>query len=175
MKDIRVPNSEQCWRVLRATPGILRGLLGAAKREQLDWRPSAERWSITMVVAHLAQVEVKGFRERFQAMLAADGPELESYDQEALFRAEKQFDVYEEMTRFEEERGQTLAMLDKLPEGVGARGGRHAELGPITIAQLINEFAFHDLGHIRQVIELYRSCVFFPEMGAYQKYYRIAP
>ncbi len=28
-------------------------------------------------------------------------------------------------------------------------------------AQLLNEFAFHDLGHIRQVMELYRSHVFY--------------
>jgi hypothetical protein len=36
------------------------------------------------------------------------------------------------------------------------------------MAQLLNEFAFHD-GHIRQVLELYRSHVLYPEMGAYQR------
>jgi hypothetical protein len=39
----------------------------------------------------------------------------------------------------------------------------------------LNESAFHDLGHIRQVMELYRSHVFYPEMGAYRGYYKINP
>jgi hypothetical protein len=79
------------------------------------------------------------------------------------------------MARFEEERGQTLALLEGMPHGAGERSGRHAELGAITVAQLLNEFAFHDLGHIRQVTELYRAHVFYPEMGAYRGYYKIDP
>src|ERR1035438_10259991 len=51
MPDIRVPNSERCLRVLQQTRGILRNLLSLATREQLDWRPSSERWSIGMVLA----------------------------------------------------------------------------------------------------------------------------
>jgi hypothetical protein len=175
MKDLRVPNSEQCLWVLHETPGILRNLLFLATREQLDWRPSAERWSITMVLAHLAEVEIKGFRSRFVALLGADRPLLASYDQLALFRSRTDFEPYAEMARFEEERGQTLALLEAMPEGVGGRSGRHAELGKITVADLLNEFAFHDLGHIRQVMELYRAHVFYPEMGVYKGYYKINP
>jgi len=175
MTDMRVPNSEACRQVLRQTPGILRSLLSLAAREQLDWRPSAGRWSISMVLAHLAEVEIKGFRDRFEAMLGADRPLLPSYDQWALFRRRTQFDPYAEMARFEEERGRTLGLLEGMPDGAGERPGRHAELGIISIAQLVNEFAFHDLGHIRQVMELYRAHVFYPEMGAYQGYYKINP
>jgi hypothetical protein len=175
MPDTRVPNSERCLRILRQTPGILRNLLSLAAREQLDWRPSSERWSITMVLAHLAEVEIQGFRNRFQAMLDADRPLLASYNQLALFQQQAQFDPYGEMARFEEERGETLALLQGMPDGAGERSGQHEELGSITIAQLLNEFAFHDLGHIRQVIELYRSHVFYPEMGVYRGYYKINP
>lgn len=128
-----------------------------------------------MVLAHLAQVEIKGFQERFEAMLGAKQPLLPAYDQLALFRSGTRFDPYESMARFEEERVATLVLLENIPEGGGERSGRHEELGVITVAQLINEFAFHDLGHIRQVMELYRSRVFYPEMGIYQGYYQIAP
>jgi hypothetical protein len=51
---------------------------------------------------------------------------------------------------------------------VGARTGRHEELGILSCSQLLNEFAFHDLGHIRQVAELYRSHAFYPKMGVFQ-------
>jgi hypothetical protein len=49
-------------------------------------------------------------------------PLLQSYDQLAA-----------EMVRFEEERGATLA-----------------QLGAISVAQLLNESALHDLGHMRR-------------------------
>jgi hypothetical protein len=175
MPDIHVPNSERCLRVLLQTPGILRDLLSPATTEQLGWQPSIDRWSISMVLAHLADVEIKGFRNRFEAMLGADRALLPSYDQLELFKRQKQFDPYADLARFEEERGETLALLHAMPEGAGARSGQHEELGTITVAQLLNEFAFHDLGHIRQVMELYRAHVFYLEMGAYQSYYKISP
>jgi hypothetical protein len=179
MPDLSIPNCERCLRILHQTPGILRSLLSQATPEQLDWRPSPERWSIAMVLAHLAEVEAKGFRSRYSAMLeaasGADRPLLRSYDQLALFRRRTQFDPYAEMARFEEERGATLALLQGMPDGAGERSGEHEELGTITVAQLLNESAFHDLGHIRQVMELYRSHVFYPDMGAYRGYYKIRP
>ena len=175
MADLRIPNCEACLRVLRQTPGILRNLLSLATAEQLDWRPSAERWSIGMVLAHLAEVEVKGFRNRYEAMLGAEGALMRSYDQLTLFRATAQFDPFAELARFEKERAETLALLQAMPDGAGRRSGRHEELGTITVAQLLNESAFHDLGHIRQVLELYRAHALYPEMGAYRGYYKINP
>ena len=175
MPDIRVPNFERCLRILQQTPGILRNLLSLATREQLDWRPSAERWSIGMVLAHLADVEIGGFRSRFEAMLGTDRPLLPSYDQWALFRSRTEFDPYAEIVRFEQRRGETLTLLQEMPEGAGERPGQHAELGTIAVAELLNEFAFHDLGHIRQAMELYRAHVFYPEMGAYRGYYKVNP
>jgi hypothetical protein len=179
MPDLRIPNYERSIRMLQQTPGMLRNLLSLATPEQLEWRPNAERWSIAMVLAHLAEVEVNRSRNRYVAMLAAapgaDRPLLRSYDQLALFRRKTQFDPYAEMARFEEERGETLALLEQMPEGAGERSGQHEELGTITVAQLLNEFAFHDLGHVRQVMELYRSHVFYPEMGVYRGYYKINP
>jgi len=175
MPDTRIPNFERCLRILQQTPGIFRNLLSLATREQLDWRPSSERWSVCMVLAHLADVEIGGFRSRFEAMLGTDRPLLPSYDQWALFRSGTECDPYAEMACFEEERGETLTLFEGMPEGAGERSGRHAELGTITVAQLLNEFAFHDLGHIRQAMELYRAHVFYPEMGAYRGYYKINP
>jgi hypothetical protein len=113
MPDLRIPNYERSIRMLQQTPGMLRNLLSLATPEQLEWRPNAERWSIAMVLAHLAEVEVNRSRNRYVAMLAAapgaDRPLLRSYDQLALFRRWTQFDPYAEMDRFEEERAETLA------------------------------------------------------------------
>ncbi|MBI3665349.1 MAG: hypothetical protein HY236_03855 [Acidobacteria bacterium] len=93
----------------------------------------------------------------------------------ALFRSGAPIKGAAELEKFERERKQTVAWLRSFPSGAGERAGRHEELGTITVAQLMNEFAFHDLGHIRQVAELYRSRVFYPRMGPYQNYYKINP
>ncbi len=161
--------------ILEQTPTVLSNLLTNATRDALDWRPSPDRWSISMVLAHLADVEVHGFTSRFTAIASQDDPLLPVYDQMALFQEEKRFDGRAELAAFEHMRRETLAWLNQLPSSVEMRTGRHEQLGVISFGQLLHELAFHDLGHIRQVIELYRSCIFYPNMGVFQSYYKINP
>ncbi len=161
--------------ILEQTPGILRSLLVAATRETMDWQPSPDRWSISMVLAHLADVETHGFMQRFQAMAAEASPFLPSYNQLARFADGKRFDGGEQLELFQERRRSTLEWLASLPESAAGRSGRHEELGVIQVGELLQEFAFHDLGHIRQIAELYRSHAHYPHMGGFQKYYKINP
>jgi hypothetical protein len=65
--------------------------------------------------------------------------------------------------------------VKSLPAEIGNRVGIHPELGRITIAQLLNEWAFHDLGHLRQIAELLRAYRFYPNLGAFQQYYTVNP
>ncbi len=161
--------------VLRQTPNVLRSLLANATTDDVAWQPSPERWSISMVLAHLADVELTGMLHRLRAIAHEDNPHLPFYDQLELFRSGKKFDGFGELASFENRRRDTLGLLDSLPASVGERTGQHAELGLISFSQLLHEFAFHDLGHIRQVAELYRSHAFYPNMGAFQRYYKINP
>ena len=161
--------------ILEHTPGILQSLLVAASREEMDWQPSPERWSISMVLAHLADVETHGFMQRFRAMVTEESPFLPSYDQHALFATGNRFDGPEQLELFRERRRSTLEWLAALPDSAADRSGRHEELGVIRVGELLHEFAFHDLGHIRQVAELYRSHAHYPHMGGFQKYYKINP
>lgn len=161
--------------ILEQTPGVLRAFLRSATPDDLDWQPAADRWSINMVLAHLADVEGKGFVSRFRAIAEQENPFLPSYDQLALFRSSRKFDGRAELDEFERQRGETLAWLKSVPASVAGRQGRHEQLGVLTFGQLLNELAFHDLGHIRQVIELYRSHAFYPNMGVFQSYYKINP
>jgi len=162
-------------RILEQTPGALHSLLANATGQDLDWQPSPDRWSISMVLAHLADVEIGGFRSRFRAIAEEDHPFLPAYDPAALFRSGASVDGRGELEKFQVRRAETLAWLKSLPPSVGARTGTHQELGDLTFDQLLNEFAFHDLGHIRQIIELYRSHAFYPKMGVFKNFYKINP
>ena len=62
-----------------------------------------------------------------------------------------------------------------------ARGGRQAqgacisEAGEITLAQMLHEWALHDLGHIRQIAELVRARKYLAGAGPLGKSYQLKP
>ncbi len=72
--------------VLEQTPIIIEKIVWAASDEQLHWKPAADRWSISEVLAHLADVEVVGFRDRIQLMLEKNNPQLERLRSERRLR-----------------------------------------------------------------------------------------
>jgi hypothetical protein len=47
--------------VLEQTPIIIEKIVWVAGDEQLYWKPAADRWSVSEVLAHLAEVEVIAF------------------------------------------------------------------------------------------------------------------
>jgi len=162
--------------VLEQTPIIIEKIVWAATDEQLHWKPAMDRWSISEVLAHLAEVEVVGFRERIQKMLDGDNPAIEGYDQNAAYAAGNYAGkAREHLKKFCHERDRSLSSLRYVPAAMIGRRGQHSVIGQITIGHLMNEWAFHDLGHIRQIAELYRSRAFFPSIGPFQQYYTIKP
>ena len=63
------------WAVLAQTPPRLQSLVGGATARELAWTTSPARWSITQIVAHLADAELVGlarpFRDRRRRHCAA--------------------------------------------------------------------------------------------------------
>jgi hypothetical protein len=162
---------------LETTPEMLRLLMEGLSVEDTGWKPAPERFSIAEALEHLSHAEGHCFRARVERMVEEDDPALEAYDQEAYFAsgrysgrgAEDSFD------HFEEQRELNVEYLRELPESAGDRAGKHPELGKITVSQLLNEWAFHDLGHIRQIAEIVRALKYYPHMGAFQAGYSIHP
>jgi hypothetical protein len=177
MSAIPSPEALPGLAVLEQAPIIIEKIIWAATEDQLHWKPAMDRWSISEVLAHLADVEVAGFRERVQRMLEKENPRLESYDQNAAYAAGKYSagQAREHLKQFCHERDRSLSWLRYIPAAKSSRTGQHVALGTITVGQLMHEWAFHDLGHIRQIAELYRSRAFFPRMGPFQCSYTIRP
>ena len=157
--------------LLAKTPQILEKLLGDLPGELLHWKPNADRWCISEVLAHLAALE-QVYAERVLRIMAEDAPPLARYDLEgAKARGEyARGSAGENLAHFTRTRLSTLTMLEGLPPSAGARTGAHSELGPITLAELLHEWAGHDLGHVRQIAELYRARAFYPNSGPFKKY-----
>lgn len=165
----------KCVQVLEKTPEILERIIEGVEPGDLGWRPSPQRWSISMVLAHLGDVEVRGFYSRFEAILKEDNPFLPPYAPAVLFQSGQEFEARSELANFRAARARTLEMLRGLSSEAADRTGRHQDFGTIAIEELLNEFAFHDLGHTRQLMELYRAHAFFPHIGAFQSIYKVNP
>ncbi|HEY6945233.1 MAG TPA: DinB family protein, partial [Candidatus Acidoferrum sp.] len=135
------------------------------------WKPKPDRWSISEVLAHLSALE-EVYADRVRRMISEDSPPLAKYDLEgAKSRNEySRGSGAENLAHFTSLRRSTVALLKSLPASAGTRTGVHSELGTITLAQMLNEWASHDLGHLRQIAELYRAHAFYPNSGPFMKY-----
>ena len=168
-----IPGLEQ----LEATPEILRGLLEPLDEEDANWKPAPDRFSIAEVLEHLSHVEGHCFRLRLDQAMERDGADWEPYDPEALSAAGQYSgrNAEDSFDHWEEQREDNVAFLLGLPAEAASRHGIHRKLGRITVAELVAEWAFHDLGHIRQICELIRARKYYPRMGPFQGQYRVNP
>jgi hypothetical protein len=137
----------------------------------LHWKPAPERWSISEVLAHMTEIEDL-YAGRARRIVAEDAPKFLRYAQPDPDspNAGTQGDTVEILAHFNSLRRDNVAFLKSMPENSGSPTGHHSELGQITLLQMLCEWASHDLGHIRQIAELYRAHAFYPHAGPFQKY-----
>jgi hypothetical protein len=162
---------------LAATPELLRLLMDRLSDEDAQWKPAPDRWSIAEILEHLSHLESRCFRLRFDRMIAEDNPEVEPYGQQS-YAAEGAYsnrEAEESFAHWEEQREDNVAFLRALDATVLARGARHPLLGAITAEDLLNEWAFHDLGHVRQITELVRARMYYPRLGPFQAESKVHP
>jgi hypothetical protein len=162
---------------LDATPEILRALMAPLTEEDALWKPAPERFSVAEVLEHLSHCEGHCFRLRVEGAIERDGAEWAPYDQQA-YAASGQYsgrDPEDSFAHWEEQREDNLQFLKGLPPDAASRTAIHPNLGRVTLAELVAEWAFHDLGHIRQIAELIRARKYYPAMGPYQKNYTVNP
>jgi DinB superfamily len=168
-------NGLPCLGLLAATPGILRGLLTELSGEDARWKPGPERFSVAEVLAHLAHSESRCYRMRLDRFMAETRPEFEPDDAQMYLELYRGADPVEAFGRFQHQRESNLEFLRDLPDGAGERVALHREFGEITLAQMLHEWALHDLGHIRQVAELVRARKYQAGAGPMAASYHLKP
>jgi hypothetical protein len=162
---------------LAATPEILRLIMAGLTDEQAQWKPGPDRWSIAEVVEHLSHVEGHLFRARIDRMMAENNPEVLDYDTNEYSAAGvyANRDAEESFAHWEEQREDNVRLLEELEPEALERTAMHSALGKITLAQLLNSWAYHDVGHVRQIAEIVRTLVYYPQMGPFQAEYTPKP
>jgi len=135
--------------ILRTTPRRWDDLTASLPAELLRTAPARGEWSALDCLAHLVETELQVFPVRVQALLA--GRDFPAFDPDAQGadppRAE---DPAVLAGSFSSLRAESLIALASLAEADLPRRARHAELGEVTLAELLHEWVGHDLMHTVQ-------------------------
>jgi hypothetical protein len=164
-----------CLDLLEAAPGILRGLMCEVGDEDARWKPAPGRFSIAEVLAHLAHSEGHCYRMRVDRFMSEERPELEPDDAQMHLDRYRDADPEDEFDHFEEQRENNVEYLRGLPAEAATRVALHKEAGEVTLAQMLHEWALHDLGHIRQIAELVRARKYLAGAGPLGRWYKLEP
>jgi hypothetical protein len=164
-----------CLDQLEATPTILRGLMAELDHEDVVWKPAPDRFSVGEVLAHLSHSEDHCYRTRLDLFLSENNPEFEPDDAQDHLELYAQADPEDAFDHFEDRREKNLEFLRSLSAADGARTALHRTAGPITLGQMLHEWALHDLGHIRQVAELVRARKYLAGAGPLGAFYNLKP
>lgn len=120
------------------------------------------------MLAHLVVIETL-YGDRAKRMVVDDNPLLAKFvpPDEAEIRKRT---ARQHLADFIAARRAHIFFWHSLPASGGGRTAVHPEIGEVTLLQLLNELANHDLGHLRQIAELYRARAFYPNAGPFQRY-----
>jgi hypothetical protein len=142
--DVLLPQTRA---ILATTPARWLALTELVSADLL-MRPATDgQWSAAECLRHLLDVERSVFPTRVRAFLA--GQDFPGFDPDA----QPPVDLSRpgEMAReFAALREQSLALLAQLTAADLSRSARHAELGPVTLGDMLHEWAAHDLNHTVQ-------------------------
>ena len=138
--------------LLVSSPRKISALVKGATRRQMGKRPAPGKWSVTEILAHLADVEiVQGFRVRL--ILASNGVPIQGFDQDVWageFDYGKQ-DPAASLKAFLANRERNVRLMKSLTPDQWGRYGIHSERGRETVFRVAELMAGHDINHLRQI------------------------
>lgn len=152
--------------LLTRTPAALNALLRDLPEAWTRSHEGEKTWSAFDVVGHLIHCELTDWMPRARMILqAGESRTFEPFDrfsQERAGQGKSLPHLLDEFARLRSENLRQLKALNLKAEDL-ARRGRHPELGPVTLSQLLATWAAHDLTHLHQISRImayqYRQAV----------------
>ncbi|OGO32835.1 MAG: hypothetical protein A2Z16_03945 [Chloroflexi bacterium RBG_16_54_18] len=155
--------------VLKTTPDRWLNLAEMLPALLMVAKPAPLEWSAAECLVHLVDLEVGVFHYRVQAVLA--GQDFPAFDPET--QGVVLDPGYSPLTlawKFNQQRREGLALIEKLQPADLEKTSRHTELGVVTLSELLNEWAAHDLVHTMQA-ERALMQPFILGCGPWKKYF----
>ena len=155
--------------VLATTPDRWLALTREVDSELLGRAPAPGEWSALECLQHLVDTEETVFQARVDAI--SGGRDFAAFDPDADESAPAPAGSAPELAaRFAAQRARGLERLARLTPADLGRTARHMELGQVTMAELINEWAGHDLMHTVQA-ERALMQPFIAATGPWRRYF----
>jgi len=143
--------------ILGATPRQIARLIRGVSKKKLAQRPASGAWSVTEILAHLADSEiVYGYRIRI--ILEAGSPPIQGIDQDswARFSDYAKHDPAVSLESLRINRQRLVALLKSLSRESLNLYGMHSERGKETVLRVAEMLAGHDINHMMQIRERLR-------------------
>jgi hypothetical protein len=152
--------------MLAATPARWMAL-AAVDPELLARQPAPGEWSAIECLGHVVDTEAGVFQARVAAI--REGRDFAAFDPDSEgSRVERS--MRELAAELATARAASLQALASLDDADLDRTGRHAELGVVTMRELLNEWAAHDTMHVVQA-ERALMQAFIPASGPWRSYF----
>jgi hypothetical protein len=138
--------------ILASTPKQVAGHIEGASKDRLSKHPAPGKWSVTEILAHLADVEiVQGFRIRL--ILGSSGVAIQGFDQDAWasYSNYASHDIALSLEGYRVNRERTFRLLRSLPAEKWDSFGLHSERGRETVRRVSEMMAGHDINHLGQI------------------------
>lgn len=141
------------------------GLLGALG-ESVEWvaarlarhgaarfgvRPEPARWSALEVLCHLRDVDLEVYLPRLERVLVEEQPLLQALNMDDAESRYREASAQPALDAWRPARARLLARLAPLTPREWARMATHSMHGPQTLADMVRQWADHDLSHRRQI------------------------
>jgi hypothetical protein len=138
--------------VQAATAKKLARLIEGVPAARLRKRPAPDKWSVSEILAHLADGEIVG-AFRLRLILGAPGSPIVAYDQDAWVTSGHYDtrDPRKSVDQFRVLREANLALLESITPDQWKQYGVQSERGTESIEHIVRMFAGHDLNHLRQI------------------------
>lgn len=155
--------------VLQTTPERWLRLTEAVPVELLTLPPAPKEWSALECLQHFVDTEQTVFAARVKFLLA--GQDFSAFDPDSQGTRPDLAQPPLELARtFNAMRQESLALVAQLTGQDLEKRARHQQLGPVTMSELLHEWAGHDLMHTVQA-ERALMQPFIRGCGPWQSYF----
>jgi hypothetical protein len=161
--------------ILARTPATLDVLLRGLPDAWIAAHEGSETWSAFDVIGHLIHGEQTDWLPRAKIILEhGDTRAFEKFDRFAQFQATTGRTLESLLDEFAMLRRENLLELESLALSTADldRPGRHPELGPVTLRQLLATWVAHDLDHLMQVVRVLGR-QYSDEVGPWRAFLRV--
>ena len=138
--------------VLRETPAKLADILKLMSAQQIEFKPAPHKWSVREILCHLADCEIV-WAWRLRLIFGADHPTLQPFEQDPWAKAYDGpgYTTASARATWTAVRQWNMALIERLSEEEKRRSALHPELGPVSLWNIVEIIAGHDLHHLHSL------------------------